>query len=52
MTDLDIGIETGDAFVAILKAMTDESSPVRGTVIFNSYSRLPLSHHIIKHNNP
>ena len=32
MTDLDIGIEAGDAVVAFFKAMTDKSSPVRGTV--------------------
>ena len=32
MTDLDIGIEAGDAVVAFFKAMTDKPSPVRGTV--------------------
>ena len=38
MTDLNLWLNTEDALEAILKAMTDESSPVRGTVIFNSYS--------------
>ena len=32
MTDLDLWLNTEDALEAILKAMIDESSPVRGTV--------------------